>query len=98
MRFRSVPLATAALVLACVALPVLAQAPASAAKPRTMQEILDASKPSDWRALDPARTLYLDLDAGRVVIELAPAFAPAHVANIRALAKDAQLGDLKEEV
>jgi len=52
-----------------------------------MQEILDASQPSDWRALNPANTLYLDLADGRVVIELAPQFAPAHVANIKALAK-----------
>ena len=54
---------------------------------RTMQEILDASQPSDWRTLDPADTLYLELESGRVVIELAPAFAPAHVANIRTLAR-----------
>jgi peptidylprolyl isomerase len=54
---------------------------------RTMQEILDASQPSDWRRLDPENTLYLELDSGRVVIELAPQFAPAHVANIRALAR-----------
>jgi len=57
-------------------------------KPKSMQEILDATKPADWRALDPANTLYLDLASGRVVIELAPAFAPAHVANIRTLAKE----------
>ena len=54
---------------------------------RTMQEILDASRPSDWRAPDPEDTLYLELESGRVVIELAPAFAPAHVANIRTLAR-----------
>ena len=64
-----------------------AQTPSPDAKPRSMQEILDASKAGDWRNLDPMRTLYMDLDAGRVVIELAPEFAPAHVANIRALAK-----------
>ncbi|WP_246109228.1 peptidylprolyl isomerase [Vulcaniibacterium gelatinicum] len=52
-----------------------------------MQEILDASTPAHWRTPDPENTLYLELDAGRVVIELAPDFAPAHVANIRALAK-----------
>ena len=59
-------------------------------KARSMQEILDASKPSDWRALDPANTVYLELDktGGRVVIELAPTFAPAHVANIRTLAHE----------
>nr|WP_242108598.1 peptidylprolyl isomerase [Luteimonas aquatica] len=53
-----------------------------------MQELLDASQASDWRTLDPARTLYLDLDAGRVIIELAPDFAPEHVANIRTLARE----------
>ncbi|HVR82230.1 MAG TPA: peptidylprolyl isomerase [Luteimonas sp.] len=52
-----------------------------------MQELLDASTPSDWRTLDPANTLYLDVPAGRVVIELAPGFAPAHVANIKTLAR-----------
>lgn len=86
MRFRPATLLTAALVIAC-ALPALAQDAPAAPKPRSMQELLESSKPSDWRNLDPARTLYLDLDAGRVVIELAPAFAPAHVANIRALAR-----------
>ena len=55
---------------------------------RTTQEVLDASRPDDWRRPDPASTLYLDLDGGRVVIELAPAFAPAHVDNIRTLARE----------
>ena len=58
------------------------------AKPKSMQEILDASQPGDWRPLDPANTLYLELATGRVVIELAPAFAPQHVANIRTLAQE----------
>jgi peptidylprolyl isomerase len=49
--------------------------------------VLDASKPSDWRPLDPENTLYLELASGRVVIELAPEFAPAHVDNIRILAR-----------
>lgn len=63
-----------------------AEATSAAIKARSMQEILDASQPSDWRALDPADTLYMELPEGRVVIELAPDFAPAHVANIRTLA------------
>ena len=46
------------------------------------------SKPSDWRRPAPEDTLHLDLPGGRVVIELASAFAPAHAANIRALAKE----------
>ena len=60
----------AALMLALFAAQANGQAP-SAAKARSMQEILDASKPSDWRALDPGNTLYLELASGRVVIELA---------------------------
>jgi peptidylprolyl isomerase len=53
-----------------------------------MADVIKDSKPSDWHALDPADTLYLDLPSGRVVIELAPQFAPNHVANIKALAHE----------
>jgi peptidylprolyl isomerase len=61
---------------------------ANAATPaRTMSDVLAASKPSDWRAIDPANTLYLELPAGRVVIELAAQFAPRHVENIKTLAR-----------
>lgn len=54
----------------------------------TMDEVLAASKPSDWRPLDPENTLYLELAAGRVVMELAPDFAPRHVANVRQLVRE----------
>ena len=64
------------------------EVPAAAPQPKSMQELLDASTASDWRTLDPADTLYMDLASGRVVIELAPGFAPAHVANIRTLAHE----------
>jgi cyclophilin family peptidyl-prolyl cis-trans isomerase len=50
-------------------------------------DIVKASKPADWRPLDPDNTLYLEIPAGRVVIELAPAFAPRHVKNIKALVR-----------
>ncbi|HJU26663.1 MAG TPA: peptidylprolyl isomerase [Rhodanobacteraceae bacterium] len=53
-----------------------------------MQQVLDTSKPSDWRPLDPGNTLYMDLPSGRVVIELAPAYAPLHARNIRTLAHE----------
>jgi len=56
-------------------------------KPLTTAEVLAASAPSDWRALDPADTLYMELPSGRVVIELARQFAPRHVANVIALAR-----------
>lgn len=79
-------LARAALLAAACALPLSAAEPDAPARPRTTQQVLDASLPSDWRTPAPENTLYMDLAAGRVVIELAPAFAPAHVANIRTLA------------
>ena len=76
-----------ALALCASAASAAEPAPEPTTKPRTMQDVLDASTPADWRRLDPAHTLYLELDSGRVVIELAPAFAPEHVANILALAR-----------
>jgi peptidylprolyl isomerase len=60
--------------------------PAPAQTQPTMAQVLAASKPSDWRPLSPDRTLYVELPAGRVVIELAPSFAPLHVRNIETLA------------
>lgn len=42
---------------------------------------------SDWRIIDPGSLVYLDIPQGRVVIELAPDFAPHHVANIKALVR-----------
>ncbi|HXT21922.1 MAG TPA: peptidylprolyl isomerase, partial [Thermoanaerobaculia bacterium] len=56
-------------------------------QPGTMPAVLAASQPSDWRPLDPENTLYVELAAGRVVIVLAPDFAPNHVANVKALAR-----------
>ena len=74
-------------LLACALCAALAplHAPAQP-QVRGMQEILASAPAADWRELDPERTLYMDLDSGRVVIELAPGFAPAHVRNIRTLA------------
>jgi len=66
---------------------LLAAATVAAAPPKDMKELLAQSPASDWRALDPANTLYMQIPQGRVVIELAPRFAPASVANIRLLAK-----------
>jgi peptidylprolyl isomerase len=53
-----------------------------------MAQVLAASKPSDWRTLDPENTLYLDLATGRVIIELSSDFATQHVTNVKALARE----------
>ncbi len=54
----------------------------------SMQDVLKNSKASDWRPLDPQNTLYLEMDKGRVVIELAPDFAPKNVENIKKLVRE----------
>ena len=71
-----------------VVLIALAQASAPPAKPKTPSEIVAAAPASAWQDIDPDDLLVMDLrNGGRVVIQLAPQFAPVHVANIRALAK-----------
>jgi peptidylprolyl isomerase len=71
-----------------------------APKPLVMADILAASKPSDWRPLDPENTLYFELEPKpavasapatgrvRIIIELAPDFAPRHVANVKAMVRE----------
>jgi len=50
-------------------------------------DILARSPKSDWAPLDPENTLYMDVPEGRVIILLAPKYAPLHVANIKKLAR-----------
>jgi peptidylprolyl isomerase len=80
-------LAIGALGLAGVAT-ALAGATVSPAPYRTSTEIIAAAQPSDWRNVDPEHTLYMELPAGRVIIELAPVFAPRTIANIEALVRE----------
>jgi peptidylprolyl isomerase len=81
-------LASALLLALAPGLSAQPSTPAAEAKPRSMQEIINASTQSDWRRIEPANTLVMELEAGRVVIELAPQIAPQHVENIRTLARE----------
>lgn len=70
---------------------LLAGGAAFAADPPSKPSVADVikrSQPSDWRPLDPENTLYMEIPAGRVVIELAPVFAPNHARNIKALVRE----------
>ncbi|MGD9980870.1 MAG: peptidylprolyl isomerase [Hyphomonadaceae bacterium] len=83
-------LIVAALALSACASAGAPEAAEHAATPTpvpSVQEILDQSPASDWRPLDPENTLYMELPQGRVIIELAPHFAPNHAANIRTLTR-----------
>jgi len=54
----------------------------------TPSDIVAAAPPAAWRTISPDDLLVIDLkNGGRVVVQLAPAFAPVHVANIRGLAR-----------
>lgn len=77
--------AAAVAVAIFVAASASAVAADAAPKAGTMADVLAESKDSDWRTPDPENVVYLDLPKGRVIIELAPAFAPLHVDNIRKL-------------
>jgi len=73
-------------IAALAMLSLIAAAPP--AKPKTPSEIVTAAPRADWREVPSEDLVVFELDGGRkVVMQLAPAFAPVHVANIRALAR-----------
>jgi peptidylprolyl isomerase len=56
--------------------------------PVTPAAVVVQAPASAWRAIAPDTLLVMTLEGGkRIVIQLAPRFAPAHAANIRALAR-----------
>jgi peptidylprolyl isomerase len=61
---------------------------AAPAKLPTPNDIVAAAPASAWKTIPADDLLVMDLAAGgRIVIQLAPAFAPVHVANVKALAR-----------
>ena len=65
----------------------------AAAPFQTPDAVLAAAPATDWQSLDPADTLYMDLPTGRVVILLAPGFAPKTIANIKSLVAEKYFDD-----
>ncbi len=77
---RSILLIPAALLVAGAAPPPK--------KLMTPNDIVAAAPASAWKTIPDEDLMIVDLaNGGRIVIQLAPAFAPVHVANIRALAR-----------
>ncbi len=71
-----------------VLLTAIAVALAAAAPHPTPSGIVEGAPATAWKAIAPDNLLVMDVAGkGRVVVELAPAFAPVHVGNIRLLAK-----------
>ena len=73
--------------VAVLAVPLLAAAAPPARLP-TPSDIVASAPASAWKTIPADDLLVIDLaKGGRIVIQLAPQFAPVHVANIRALAR-----------
>jgi len=73
-------------LIAMAAASLIGAAPAK--KLPTPNDIVAAAPASAWKTIAPDDLLLMDLaNGGRIVIQLAPAFAPVHVANIKALAR-----------
>jgi peptidylprolyl isomerase len=54
----------------------------------TPNDIVATSPAGAWKTISPDDLMVIDLrNGGRVIVQLAPAFAPVHVANIKALAR-----------
>jgi len=87
-------------VLSLLAVPAAAQTTPGRWRPMPVAgatepaEVIAHSTAADWRPIDPQNLLVMDLadgpngaPGGRVIIELAPDFAPVHVANMRRYAR-----------
>src|SRR5690349_5998778 len=79
--------------LLAAASPLAGQAPAAPAAPappavRSPSDAIAASTAADWQDIDPADILLFEFEGGRsVVIQLAPQFAPEHIANIKQIVR-----------
>ncbi|RST29553.1 peptidylprolyl isomerase [Sphingomonas ginkgonis] len=77
------------LFFAASALGLLAAAPAPApSKDQTPTDIVNAAPVAAWRAIPADDLMLIDFEGGgQAIVQLAPDFAPVHVANIRAFAR-----------
>ena len=77
------------IIASIIAAAMQAAAPAQAPAPappaaRSPNDAIAAAAPADWADVDPADLLLFEFDGGRsVVVQLAPQFAPDHIANIK---------------
>jgi peptidylprolyl isomerase len=72
------------LAAALLAAPILTSSAAAAAAPPAWSPTPAAA---DWRTPDPENVLVIDTNQGRIIAELSPLAAPAHVARIKALVR-----------
>src|SRR5438128_8491574 len=77
------------LLLVTAALLTVAAAPEPAKKkPLTPADIVGAAPASVWKQIPPDDLMVIQLkNGGRVIVQLAPQFAPVHVNNVKLLAR-----------
>ncbi|WP_310497813.1 peptidylprolyl isomerase [Sandarakinorhabdus sp.] len=80
-------------LLPLAALVLMGQAPPPSLVTPTSDEILAKAPAAHWIAINPDDLMVMDSAAGRMVIQLAPDFAPAHVAAIKALVRAGRFDD-----
>lgn len=51
-------------------------------------EIIKLAPENHWQPIDPNNTLYIELESGRVIVELNPQLAPNHAEQFRQLANE----------
>jgi peptidylprolyl isomerase len=81
------------LILAAPLLMGQAPAPPASLTTTSADEIVARAPADHWLAIDPDDIMVMDTAVGRMVIQLAPAFASAHVAAIKALVKAGRFDD-----
>jgi peptidylprolyl isomerase len=76
-------------LLACmIAGAVTAVSAQQSTPPSSMAELVKSAPASEWREISPENLVYMDLPAGRVIIELNSTYAPVNAAAVRALVRE----------
>ena len=90
---RQIAAATLCMLAASAAAQPSAWRPAPVANATEPSEVVAASVAADWRPIDPENLVVMELagangaSGGEVIVELAPHFAPVHIANMRRFAR-----------
>ena len=87
MKFFKIPLLSISLAL-LLANTACSQKVELIKKHRSPYAIIEQAQTSEWRDVNPEQLLYIELITGKVIVELAPDYAPLHVDNTKKLVRD----------
>ncbi|MEO1251775.1 MAG: peptidylprolyl isomerase [Pseudomonadota bacterium] len=75
-------------VALCAAAPSVSAQDKDGTAPVNPVSVLNAAPEDAWRSLDPENTIYMDLPAGLIIIEMRPDLAPGHANRLRELTRE----------